>query len=219
MREPNNTMIHFYRAIVMHADTWRKRLDATTNWAVVTTAGLTSFTFATESHPHYMLLMAFAFNTFFLIMESRRYQVYDLWRDRIRRMNRWMVAPELDPDANWNEDVVREELASLAKDLGSTLPLISLRQAIGYRIRRNYGFVTFMVAAAWLLKLYVHPLPAHSFLEFVSRAQTGFLPGWVFLVAMSVLCSIILYLGLSAPSERMHDWRPYGSPLDTILRR
>ncbi len=219
MEQPNNTLVHFYRATVMHADVWRKRLDATTNWSVVTTAGLTSFAFATDNHPHYMLLVAFAFNVFFLVMESRRYQVYDLWRDRIRRMNHWMVAPQLDPKHPWDEDEVEAELARLAHDLGSTLPLISMKDAIGYRIRRNYGFISFMVTAAWFLKLYVHPGYAQSFSELVARAQTGIVPGWLVFVVVVMAVVVLIVLGLSGPTERMDHWLPQKSPMEVILRK
>lgn len=219
MEQPNNTLVHFYRATVMHADVWRKRLDATTNWSVVTTAGLTSFAFATHNHPHYMLLVAFAFNVFFLVMESRRYQVYDLWRDRIRRMNHWMVAPQLDPKHPWDEEEVETELAKLAHDLGSTLPLISIKDAIGYRIRRNYGFITFMVTAAWFLKLYVHPDYAETFSELISRAQTGIIPGWLVFVVVVIVVVLLVVLGLSGPTERMDHWLPQKSPLEVILRK
>jgi len=219
MNEPNNTLVHFYRATVMHADIWRQRLDATTNWAVVTTAGLTSFAFATPAHPHFMLLIAFAFNMFFLVMESRRYQVYDLWRDRIRRMNHWIVAPQLDPNHPWDNEEVATELARLARDLGSTLPLMTLLEAIGYRIRRNYGFITFMVSGAWLLKLYVHPGLAVSLDEFVNRAQTGVIPGSLLLGIVLGILGVIAFLGLKAPTERMAGWIPQKSPLDILLRK
>jgi uncharacterized membrane protein len=33
----NTAMVHFYRAEVSRSNTWRGRLDITTNWAVITT--------------------------------------------------------------------------------------------------------------------------------------------------------------------------------------
>ena len=35
-----NVMVHFYRGEVQRSTVLRRRLDATTNWAVLTTAGL-----------------------------------------------------------------------------------------------------------------------------------------------------------------------------------
>ena len=41
-----NVMVHFYRGEIHRSTVWRQRLDATTNWAVLTTAGILSFSFA-----------------------------------------------------------------------------------------------------------------------------------------------------------------------------
>jgi uncharacterized membrane protein len=40
-----SAMVHFYRGEMHRSQVWRTRLDTTTNWAVVTTAGLISFAF------------------------------------------------------------------------------------------------------------------------------------------------------------------------------
>lgn len=45
----NTTLTHFYRAVVGHADVWRQRMDATTNWAAATTAGMITFAFSTPA--------------------------------------------------------------------------------------------------------------------------------------------------------------------------
>ena len=37
-----SVMVHFYRAEVHRSTIWRMRLDATTNWAVLTSAGMLS---------------------------------------------------------------------------------------------------------------------------------------------------------------------------------
>ncbi|MBA3889238.1 MAG: DUF2270 domain-containing protein, partial [Gemmatimonadaceae bacterium] len=86
---------HFYRAVVSHADVWRQRMDATTNWAAATTAGMLTFSFSAAGAPHVVLLLSLAFDVMFLLMESRRYQVYDLWRRRFRTLNRYLIVPVL----------------------------------------------------------------------------------------------------------------------------
>lgn len=45
--------------------------------------------------PHFVLLLALAFDTMFLFMESRRYQIYDLWRRRVQWLNRYYISPAL----------------------------------------------------------------------------------------------------------------------------
>jgi uncharacterized membrane protein len=42
-------MVHFYRGEVARANTWRTRLDATTNWAVLTVGAALTFVFGAPS--------------------------------------------------------------------------------------------------------------------------------------------------------------------------
>ena len=91
----NPVFVHFYRAVVAHMDVWRQRMDATTNWAAATTAAMVTFSFGSVDSPHFVLLLALGFNSVFLLMESRRYQTFDLWRRRFRLLNRYMIAPAL----------------------------------------------------------------------------------------------------------------------------
>ena len=130
-------LVHFYRAVVSHADVWRTRMDATTNWAAATTAGMVTFAFGEPNAPHLVLLLAMAFDVVFLLMESRRYQIYDLWRRRFRTLNQFLVAPVLSPGTAPGPEVVQENLARVAADLGRTVPHLVLVDAVGYRIRRN----------------------------------------------------------------------------------
>src|SRR5262245_39201265 len=47
--EFNTAMIHFYRGEVQRSNTWRNRLDTTTNWAVITAGATLSFVFSSPS--------------------------------------------------------------------------------------------------------------------------------------------------------------------------
>jgi uncharacterized membrane protein len=205
-------LVHFYRAVVAHADVWRQRMDTTTNWAVVTTAAIISFAFGAPTAPHFVLLIGLAFDAVFLIMESRRYQTYDLWRRRFRSLNRHLIAPMLAPDDAADPGEIDEQLARIAADLGRTVPHLSLADAVGYRIRRNYGYIFAVAILTWLLKLEMHPLPATSPAEFVGRAAMGFVPGPLIL---GVMACVVLGLGLlasRAPSEQMLNWAEIPSP-------
>lgn len=208
----NPVLIHFYRALVGHMDVWRQRMDATTNWAAATTAAMVTFSFSTASSPHFVLLLALGFNATFLLMESRRYQIFDLWRRRFRSLNRHMIAPVLtgsEPD----EEARAEALAGVAADLGRLVPHLSLAQAAGYRIRRNYGYVFAVNTVAWLLKLEVHPTPADTTGEFLGRAAVGVIPAWVVITAVAVSMAVGLALAVRAPSEQMLHWADVPSPL------
>lgn len=209
--------MHFYRAVVSHADVWRQRMDATTNWAAATTAAMVTFAFGDPAAPHVVLLLAMAFDTIFLVMESRRYQTYDLWRRRFRTLNHYFIAPTLGPGAGPSEAEVRENLALLAADLGRTVPHLGIADAVGYRIRRNYGFLLLLVLAAWLLKLQMHPTSTATWTVMIERAAVGIAPGEWIAGAVAALALLGLVLAIRAPSEQMLNWTSLPTPAGRLL--
>jgi uncharacterized membrane protein len=198
----NPLIAHFYRAVVSHADVWRQRMDATTNWAAATTAGMVTFAFGTPAAPHVVLLLAAAFDVIFLLMESRRYQVYDLWRQRFRTLNRFLIAPC--SRASRRAPRRRPQgLALLASDLGRTIPSMPHVDAVGYRIRRNYGYIFALVLCAWLLKLEMHPTPARTLAELTARAAVGTLPGEMVFLFVGLAAGVCV---CSAHARRARGW-------------
>jgi uncharacterized membrane protein len=197
-------LVHFYRAVVAHMDVWRQRMDATTNWAAATAAGMITFTFSTAAAPHYLLLIALAFQLVFLLMESRRYQTFDLWRRRFRTLNRAFIVPALDevePD-----DAGRAQLQALARDMGRTVPHLSLLHAVGYRVRRNYGYLIGVTLLAWVMKLETQPYAARSAAELIRRAAIAFVPGPLVLALVFGGIGALLLTGAAAPTHEMVDW-------------
>lgn len=211
--------VHFYRAVVSHMDVWRQRMDATTNWAAATSAGMVTFSFGSVDSPHFVLLLALGFNGVFLLMESRRYQIFDLWRGRFRMLNRYLIAPILAGGADADPAGQRTGLARLAEDLGHLVPRLSLAEAMGFRIRRNYAYLFAVAIAAWLFKLEVHPTPARSFDQMVARAAVGVVPGEVVFAAMGAMIVAMFFLAVRAPTERMLDWENAPSPLERWVSR
>ena len=215
----NPVFVHFYRAVVSHMDVWRQRMDATTNWAAATTAAMVTFSFGSAESPHFVLLLALGFNGVFLLMESRRYQTFDLWRRRFRQLNRYMIAPVLAGTEAANPDEQRAGLAGVAEDLGRMVPNLDLAQAMGFRIRRNYAYLFAVGIVAWLLKLEVHPTPADSLVELVRRAAVGVIPGSAVFTGLVVVLLFMLVLALLAPSEQMLNWADVPSPLQRWITR
>ena len=218
MADNTIVLVHFYRAAVVHADVWRRRLDATTNWAVVTTAAVVTFAFGEAQAPHFVLLMALLFGLFFLVMESRRYQIYHVWELLIRDLHQYLIQPALLRDSDTDDEAIEAGLAQIARDLGSTLPRVSLLQAAGLRIRRNYGPLFTIVLLAWLLKLWLYPGPTYDAAEFAARAAVGVVPGAAVLVAMGVFFAVCVVAALSAPSEHIVDWAADASPAKKLVR-
>lgn len=213
---PPQVLVHLYRAAVSHADTWRQRLDATTNWAVITTAAVLTFSFGNPGTPHFVVLLALLFVVFFLFMESRRYQAYNLWQRRIRVLHRAIIVPALKPPEEVDGELVQTLLKKLADDIGSSFPAIPMWSAIGYRVRRNYGPLVTLILLTWLLKLYAHPQNATNALEYVDRAAVGLLPGALVMVAVGIFLLACILLALTAPSEQMREWSLLPSPIERI---
>lgn len=219
MQDPSNAIVHFYRASVMHADVWRRRLDATTNWAVVSTAAIVTFAFSSPDTPHFVLLLAVPFGSVFLLMESRRYQTFDVWRRRVQLLNRWVIVPALVPANAPPDDEVEAGLAEIASSLGTSVPPLSLLNAMGYRLRRNYGLLFLAVLAAWLLKIGYQPTVVASGGEFVDRAGIGLVPGVGVLSIAGLFVLGATFVALRARTERMAGWTELPSPLDQALGR
>src|SRR5437870_7661484 len=177
--EFNTAMIHFYRGEVQRSNTWRNRLDTTTNWAVLSAGAMLSFAFSSPSSPHFVIPINSILVAVFLLMEARRYRYYEIWSSRVRVIETGYFAQMLGPDS-----VPRDlEWAShLASDLLTPHFTISVWEAIGRRLRRNYVWIFALLALSWNLKVYLYPMPARSFDEFILRAQVGLVPGWIVFV-------------------------------------
>ncbi len=185
--EFNTAMVHFYRGEITRANTWRNRLDTTTNWAVLTTGATLSFAFSSPVNPHFVILINTLLVAFFLFMEARRYRYYEIWSSRVRVLETGyfaqLMTPDLPGDDAW--------ITHLVKDLQSPSFNISEWEAVGRRLRRNYLWIFMLLAACWNLKVYMHPVPAYDFNAFIDRATIGFVPGAVIFMA-----GIIFNIGL-----------------------
>lgn len=92
-----NAMVHFYRGEMTRSNVWRQRLDATTNWAVITTGAALTFVFSDVGHTATILLIDSMFVLLFLFIEARRYRYYELWTNRVRLMEKNFYVGLLSP--------------------------------------------------------------------------------------------------------------------------
>ena len=178
--EFNTAMAHFYRGEVQRSNTWRTRLDTTTYWAVLLVSVSLTFTFSSPLSPHFVIPMITILVTVFLVMEARRYRYYEIWASRVRVIETGYLAPMLAPDS-----VPRDQdwASHLANDLLTPHFTISVWEAIGRRLRRNYIWIFALLALSWNLKVYLHPVPADTFALFLQRATVGLVPGGIVFVA------------------------------------
>lgn len=190
--EFNTAMVHFYRGEVQRSNTWRNRLDTTTNWAVITAGATLSFVFSSPSNPHFVIPINSILVAIFLIMEARRYRYYEIWSSRVRVMETGYFAPML--TSGGNEPHNEEWAAHLSADLLTPHFTISEWEAIGRRLRRNYLWIFALLALSWNLKVYLHPLPAYNFDVFLDRATVGIVPGWfIFLSGVVFNMAVVLF--------------------------
>ena len=184
-------LVHYYRGEIQKLNTWRQRLDVTTNWAIVTSAGFLSFIFSNKDSSHFVIVIATIIVTCFLFIEARRYRYYDLWRWRVDLLNENFFAVIVSHNRtpllqNWYE--------LLAEDLQHPRFKISSWDAIGKRIRRNYSWLYIVLALCWTTKVLIHPVPAESFVELVDRASIYHLvPGWLVLTA-GLIFNVALFI-------------------------
>jgi uncharacterized membrane protein len=197
--EFTTAMVHFFRAEVSRANVWRQRLDATTNWAVVTTGAVISLTFTGPVSNHFVIVLNALLVTMFLFIEARRYRYYELWSYRVRLMETdffaTMLVPPFHPSPDWAE--------ALSENLLQPHFPISMWEAVGRRLRHNYIWIYIVLFVAWLGKLWLHPDPAQSVAEFTSRAAIGPIPGW--LVLFIATLAFLLMGSLSVATIRLQQ--------------
>ena len=183
------SMVHLFRAEVQRANVWRQRLDTTTNWAVISAGATLSIAFSQPNVHHGVIILNTLLTTWFLFIEARRYRYYELWSYRIRLMETdffaAMLVPPFHPSPEWAE--------SLAENLLSPSFPISMWEAFGRRLRRNYLWIYFMLGASWFAKSYLFPVPATSLPEFVMRGAVGPIPGQV-VITLGAIYYIFLML-------------------------
>jgi len=233
--EFNAAMIHFYRGEVQRSNTWRNRLDTTTNWAVLSAGAMLSFAFSSPSSPHFVIPINSILVAVFLLMKARRYRYYEIWSSRVRVIETGYFAQMLGPDS-----VPRDlEWAShLASDLLTPHFTISVWEAIGRRLRRNYVWIFALLALSWNLKVYLYPMPARSFDEFILRAQVGLVPGWIVFVIGFIFNALVFVFAVGTiklreatgeilprhefslrPLQRMTNWtRAAGAAATSVPR-
>jgi len=171
-------LAHLYRGEMYRSKVWRTRLDATTNWAVATTGIALSVAFSNPTNSPLPLVLVALMALVFLVIEGRRYRYFDIWRTRVRLMEVSMYVPLLrlegvQVDSGWNE--------VLARDYERLHFHISIWEAVGRRLRRNYSFLFAVQAVSYVAKICIHPTPIRSLPELWEHASIGPLPGQIVL--------------------------------------
>ena len=199
-----NTLAHFHRAEIGRMAGWRDRIDQTSNWAITVVAGMLSVSLSTPAAHHGVLLFAMLLVLPLLWIEARRYRFFDVYRARVRRLERHYFAQVFAPVAEADPDRAR----ALAQDLRAPRFLITPRAAMARRLRRNYLWMFLVLLLAWLLKVSSLPSPQQegapragapqAFLAMVGGMALGPVPGWAVLLCVVAFYGWLLSVTLSA---------------------
>ena len=188
-----NVFAHYYRAEMQRAISWRDRLDRTTNWAIAGAAGILSVSLNQPEKHHGLLLFGMALVFLLLVIESRRYRFFDVYRRGVRIFETGYYAQILDPAS----PVPQEWLAQLGENIRAPRITLTLKEAMAHRLRRNYCWIFLILLAAWLLKV----AGSVAFLQIVAKpsdlhlqAEIGWTPGWAVFAFVSIFYATLAYI-------------------------
>ncbi|MDE0914874.1 MAG: DUF2270 domain-containing protein [Planctomycetota bacterium] len=201
-----SAIVHLYRGELHRANAWRMRLDNTTNWAILTTAALLTFSFGEGQHSHWTLLAGMALISAFLTFEARRFRLADVWRARVRMIEENFYGPLLrrkldSPEALWGNLV--------ADDLFRPKYKITHLQAIRLRLLRNYWPIYCVLFLAWCVHVTLMPVPAESWGAVRASLSTGLIPWWAPLAFLGLLMTAglaIIFVPPKVPQTEMEHW-------------
>lgn len=188
---------------------WRDRFDRTTNWAITVIAAMLSVSLSAPAAHHSILLFAMLLVMLLLLIEARRYRFYDVYRGRVRRLERCYFAPFFASEPSETIAWTRE----MASDLRRPVFRITFLDAITRRLRRNYIWIFLILLLAWVLKC-VTLLPgtaakvdtAKLDVRFVvDHAAIGPLSGWWVVGMVAAFFCVLVGLSLRRTSFDVED--------------
>ena len=192
-------LAHLYRGELYRSTVWRTRLDATTNWAVVSTGLALSLTFSSEIASPLPLVLVGLLVAVFLTIEARRYRFFDFWRVRAHILETQFFGPILlgqgvQVDNGWNEVLYQDYLKPRLH--------ITYWDALGRRLRRNYCWIFTIQLVSYIGKLTIHPQPIASLDELLARPTIGPVPGQLVLLAGLVFHGSWIAIALATARAR-----------------
>jgi uncharacterized membrane protein len=198
-----NAMSHFYRGELARIMVWRTRLYTTTNWAVTGTTAIITIAFSNAGVPHLIFFFNLAIVWIMLWIESRRYRFYDAFRARVRMLEAHFLVPMVME----NHHLLQGEWKKLVcEDLILPSFKISMLEAVGRRLKRNYVFIFLLIIAAWIMKLFLHaPEPIESYGAFYRALRVGHIAPWfvliIFFGTLIIVIGLAIYVGRKSSGE------------------
>ena len=167
-------LVHYYRAEVYRETAWRTRLDVTTNWAIVVSAGMLSFVFGNPTISHSVILVDYLIVWFFLYIEARRFRYYTMVRDRVKVFEKRFLGPIFTSAKDLS---TQDALNSIGDKLINPKVRMTRLESLSWRLRRNYIFIFPIIFVVWVYRVLSYPILARNTYEFMQNASVGFVPG------------------------------------------
>jgi uncharacterized membrane protein len=197
---------HYYRGELARMMSWRDRLDLTTNWSIGAVAAMLSITLSSPDSHHAVLVFAMLIVYMLLTIEARRYRFFDVYRTRVRMLERLYYAPMFNPQETIDPS---PWLSALGQDLRQPRFALSLTQAMARRLRRTYGWIFLILLLAWLLKItsaFLQPAGERGTLirsvdELLQNAAIVSIPGWTVLLGILIFYGWLIYVAVRYSSD------------------
>jgi len=191
-------MVHLYRGELQRTLEWRKRMDTTTHWALITTVGIVTFSFSNPDYAQETLIAGMYANLMYLIHESRRFRFFDMSRARLRMIEENFYGPILrrlptSPIRGWGEQVAADLLHPKYK--------ITRRQALRARLRRNYSYLFVFLLVTFLGRSLLLPVPAGQDMR-PGLFSIGAIPWWVPVALVAGLYGYLIWLMVFTPAVK-----------------
>lgn len=158
-RDEGTALIHLHRAEVARSSMYRVRLDNTTNLAFTTTGVLITFVTSNSTIPHYYFIILFLLVSFFLLIETRRYIIFDISKHRARSLEQYILNQIFVNDSDKHDqntlfhinqlDIEKE----IYKNYLNVTPLIPYSRALFTRLKRIYIYLYIILYVAWIIKM------------------------------------------------------------------
>jgi len=176
-----NLISQLYHESVKQELATKRSMEMTSNLSVFIIAGMMYFIFGFPESSSHLVAIIGSLTVFVLqIFEARIYMKNYTYRKRVDEIEETLLKQKEIPDAAVHYS-------------GAGVNFVYAFAATAWK---NYILIFLTLDACWFAKLYLFPFPAASWSEFLSRPQSGFLPGWFFFAFAGVFWIIYISLGI-----------------------
>lgn len=211
--EFTTVVIHFYRGELGRMTSWRNRIDQTSHWALAAVGAMLSVSLSSPSSHHGVLIFAMVLVYLMLHIEARRYRFFDVYRTRVRIIERKYLAEVLAPPGRTISDprASEEWFAELSETLRNPKFTISMNEAMARRLSRNYIWIFLIILAAWVLKTSSEMLQfqgnARQLFYYTpgtlaTNARIGIFSGWLVVAGIVAFYARMFYIMLKYNKPR-----------------